>query len=230
MIGNSLKYTTSNSHNVKSNTLWKYYQNKNNNKTTTTPSHLILSPSDNDKILNFMKFSDIGVDNLKDSTTFKKIQYFSKSNPQKLYSNIDEFSLKYKKLSDLYLNDYEPLTTYSYGLKRQHNFSSKSALLNNSSTHIDSKSFKTLLNYNNSIATVNHPKLFSNSAAFHNHSTTLKPSPTTVDMHSKINLPNTNPNFSLMNYLTFLEKNSLLSAENDSVQNNNPLKVSLNSK
>ena len=47
-----------------------------------------------------MKFSDLGTDNLKDSTTFKKIQYFSKSNPQKLYSNVDEFNLKYKKLSD----------------------------------------------------------------------------------------------------------------------------------
>lgn len=57
-----------------------------------------------------MKFSDIGIDNLKDSTTFKKIQTFSKSNPQKLYSNVDEFNLKYKKLSDLYLSDSEPIT------------------------------------------------------------------------------------------------------------------------
>jgi len=177
-----------------------------------------------------MKFSDIGIDNLKDSTTFKKIQYFSKSNPQKLYSNIDEFSLKYKKLSDLYLNDYEPLTSVNYGLKRQHNFTSKSALLNNSNTHIDSKSFKTLLNYNNGVSMETNPKLFSNSTAFHNHSTVLKSSPITMNIHSKVNLLNNNSNFSLMNYLSFLEKNSLLSAENDSLQNTNPLKVSLNSK
>jgi hypothetical protein len=177
-----------------------------------------------------MKFSDIGVDNLKDSTTFKKIQYFSKSNPQKLYSNIDEFSLKYKKLSDLYLSDYEPLTTSSYGIKRQHNFSSKSALLNNSNTYIDTKSFKTLLNYNNGIETSTNSKLFSNSAPFHNHSTAFKSSPITMNIHSKVNSNNIIPNFSLMNYLAFLEKNSLLSAENDAAQNTNPLKVSLNSK
>jgi hypothetical protein len=177
-----------------------------------------------------MKFSDIGVDNLKDSTTFKKIQYFSKSNPQKLYSSVDEFSLKYKKLSDLYLNDYEPLTTSSYGIKRQHNFSSKSALLNNSNTHIDAKSFKTLLEYNNGIGASTNTKLFSNSTPFHNHSTTFKSSPITTNIHSKLNSNNTTSNFSLMNYLTFLEKNSLLSAENDATQNTNPLKVSLNSK
>ena len=111
MVGNSLKYTTSNSSTLKSNTLWKYYQNKNNTQSSSSPSHLILSPNDNNKVLNFMKFSDIGTDNLKDSTTFKKIQTFSKSNPQKLYTNLDEFNLKYKKISDLYLNDFETINT-----------------------------------------------------------------------------------------------------------------------
>jgi hypothetical protein len=177
-----------------------------------------------------MNFSDVGVDNLKDSTTFKKIQYFSKSNPQKLYSSIDEFNLKYKKLSDLYLNDYETLTTSSYGLKRQHNFSSKSTLLNNSNTYIDTKSFKHLLKYNNGLSETATRKLPSNSTAFHNHETTLKSLPTTLGSYSKLNSLNTSNDFSLMNYLSFLEKNSLLSAESDAVQNYNPLKSSINTK
>jgi len=50
-----------------------------------------------------MKFSDLGTDNLKDSSTFKKIQYFSKSNPQKLYSSSEEFNLKYKKYALYFL-------------------------------------------------------------------------------------------------------------------------------
>ena len=82
MVGNSLKYTTASSTTLNSNTLWKYYQNRNNNKTTSTPAHLVLSPTDNSKIINFMKFADLGTNNVKDSAAFKKIQYFSKTNPQ----------------------------------------------------------------------------------------------------------------------------------------------------
>ena len=92
-----------------------------------------------------MKFSDLGTDNLKDSTTFKKIQYFSKSNPQKLYSNVDEFNLKYKKLSDLYLSDYEPMTSSSYGLKRQHNYVLQKSSLSNSITRSDFSLTNTLI-------------------------------------------------------------------------------------
>jgi hypothetical protein len=177
-----------------------------------------------------MNFSDVGVDNLKDSTTFKKIQSFSKSNPQKLYSSIDEFNLKYKKLSDLYLNDYETLTTSNYGLKRQHNFSSKATLLNNNNTHLDTKSFNNLLKYNNSVEEITNKKLPSHSMAFHNHEATLKSLPTTLGSYSKLNSFNTNSNFSLMNYLSFLDKNSLLGAETDAAQNSNPLKSSINNK
>merc|ERR1712054_656851 len=150
-----------------------YYQNKNNNKTTSTPAHLVLAPSDNDKVLNFMKFSDLGTDNLKDSTTFKKIQYFSKSNPQKLYSNVDEFNLKYKKLSDLYLSDYEPMTSNNYGLKRQHNYASQKSSLNNSVTLLDSKSINTLMNYNQNVSTSSKNSPLNNSFKFHGHSESI---------------------------------------------------------
>ena len=47
-------------HPIKANTLWKYYQNKNNSKTTSTPAHLILTPSDNNKILNSHSFFAAG--------------------------------------------------------------------------------------------------------------------------------------------------------------------------
>jgi hypothetical protein len=231
MVGNSLKYTTTNSNTLNSNTLWKHYQNKNNNKTTSTPAHLILAPSDSDKVLNFMKFSDLGTDNLKDSATFKKIQTFSKSNPQKLYSNVDEFNLKYKKLSDLYLNDYEPLTANSYGLKRQHNFVSQKSLLNNSSSLMDKKGLDMMMKYNHDVRPSPQSTLSTNALKYHNHPSSLNTTPLSASINTKLNsLTDNKNNLSLSSYLAFLEKNSLLSAENDSPQVSNPLKYALNSK
>jgi hypothetical protein len=178
-----------------------------------------------------MKFSDLGTNNLKDSTTFKKIQYFSKSNPQKLYSNVDEFNLKYKKLSDLYLSDYEPITSSNYGLKRQHNYASQKSSLNNSVTLLDSKSINTLMNYNQNISPSNDNALLNNSLKFHNHSTNNSNTSNSLSLNNKINeINNSKENLSLSNYMAFSSKNSLLSAENDSQQVSNPLKYALNSK
>jgi hypothetical protein len=178
-----------------------------------------------------MKFADIGTDNLKDSTTFKKIQYFSKSNPQKLYSSADEFNLKYKKISDLYLSDYESLNTSSYGIKRQHDYSSRQSLLNNSNTYLDNKGFDLLTDYNNSITQPKTTNLISNSQKFFNHTPTLTSSALANDLSLKINTSNSdNHKFSLTSYLAFIEKNSLLSAENDAPQSTNPLKSALNNK
>jgi hypothetical protein len=178
-----------------------------------------------------MKFSDLGTDNLKDSSTFKKIQYFSKSNPQKLYSNVDEFNLKYKKLSDLYLSDYEPMTSSSYGLKRQHNYVSQKSSLSNSVTLLDSKSIDTLMNYNQNTSATEKYTPLSNSFKFHNHSSNKQSTNNSFTLNSKINSINSNKeNLSLTNYMAFSEKNSLLSAENDSQQVLNPLKFALNNK
>jgi hypothetical protein len=231
MVGNSLKYTTTNSNTLKSSTLWKYYQNKNNNKTTSTPAHMVLSPSDTDKVLNFMKFSDLGVDNLKDASTFKKIQSFSKSNPQNLYSNLDEFNLKYKKISDLYLNDHEVLKTNNYSIKRQHNYASQKSLLNNTTTFLDTKGVDTMLHYNYGLSPQINKDPSINNLKFHNRKPSLEASLSTPSLNTKLNqLSSTKSNLSLTSYLSFLEKNSLISSENDSAQLHNPLKYSLNNK
>jgi hypothetical protein len=225
-----LKYTTVSGNSLKANTLWKYYQNKNNSKTTSTPAHLILTPSDNNKILNFMKFSDMGNNNLKDSTTFKKIQCFSKSNPQKLFNNLSEFDLKYKKLSDLYLTDHETLDASSYGIKRQHNFTSRQSLLNNSNSHLDSKSIETYISYNQNMENYKPDKL-NNSVKFHNHTPATNTTNSTLNLVNKLNTNNPLKNdLSLPNYLAFIDKNILLSAENDSASNTNPLKFALHNK
>jgi len=178
-----------------------------------------------------MKFSDLGIDNLKDSSTFKKIQYFSKSNPQKLYTNLDEFSLKYKKISDLYLSDDEFLSTPSYSIKRQHNYISKKSLLNNSHTLLDPKSISTMLNYNYNLTAQSNLNQLLNNFKFHNHKAASSASANTAILNTKLNqLDSTTNDFKLLPHLSFLNKNSLLSSENDSSQVNNPLKYALNNK
>ena len=88
---------------------------------------------------------------VKDSTAFKKIQYFSKTNPQTLYTNLSDFNLKYKKISNLYLTDSLPNNTPSNGTFRQHNYSSTMATTNSFNSLLDTKSLNTFLEYNNDL-------------------------------------------------------------------------------
>jgi hypothetical protein len=178
-----------------------------------------------------MKFSDLGTDNLKDSSTFKKIQYFSKSNPQKLYSNIDKFNLKYKKISDLYLNDNDVLNSSNYGLKRQHVFTSQKSSLNNSATLLDAKGFNSLMSYNQSILNSNSSNILSNNTKFYQHLPSLEVTSASTTLNTKLNKGLENKSsFSLTSHAAFPEKPALLSAENDSTQISNPLKYALNTK
>ena len=164
-IGNSLKYTTSSLKTAESNTFWKNMNNNSVNKVTSTPSHLILSPTDNNKILNFLDFNSIGSNSLDSATAFKKIQSFSKTNPQELFNTSSEFNLKYNKLSNLYKSDTDLLNSTSYGTFRQHNFNSKSSLTNQFTTNLDEKSVDKLVSYNYNLASsVSNPALKSESS------------------------------------------------------------------
>jgi hypothetical protein len=183
-----------------------------------------------------MKFSDVGTSGVKDSAAFKKIQYFSKTNPQQLYSNMSEFNLKYRKISDLYLNDTEPATTFSYGTKRQHNYASSSSLTNNSNTFMDNKGLKTLLNYNHSVTINDTTKNDDLSQSVKLGGRDSKPFTTnyTTTINNKLNdTINTNSikgNDVIKNYTNYLAKNDLLSSENDAKQFKNPMKYALNQK
>jgi len=230
MVGNSLKYTTASSTTLSSNTLWKYYQNRNNNKTTSTPAHLVLSPTDNAKIINFMKFADLGTNNVKDSTAFKKIQYFSKTNPQQLYGNVSEFNLRYKKLADLYLNDSEPTQTNTYGTLRQHNFTSLSSSTNNFNSLLDSKSLDTFMDYNLGVKPNLGGSTPNNGAKLHSRGESFGAEQGGRLPFQILNNTAGGSNVLQSNYANFPSKNSLLSAENDAKQFKNPFKFALNNK
>jgi hypothetical protein len=181
-----------------------------------------------------MKFSDVGTSGVKDSAAFKKIQYFSKTNPQQLYSNMSEFNLKYKKISDLYLNDAEPNTTFSYGTKRQHNFASSASLTNNSNSLLDNKGLKTLLEYNQSLLQNSTHLDLNQSIKLGGRSseslTTNYTSSLTTKLNDSINSNSIKGNDVMKSYTNYTVKNSLLSAENDSKQFKNPIKYALNQK
>lgn len=183
-----------------------------------------------------MKFSDVGTSGVKDSSAFKKIQYFSKTNPQQLYSNMSEFNLKYKKISDLYLNDTEPTTTFAYGTKRQHNFASSASLTNNSNSLMDNKGLKTLLDYNHSVnvSAANKTVDLSQSIKLGGRNSESFTTNYTASLNTKLNdTVNTNSvkgNDVMKNYTDYLAKNSLLSSETDGKQFKNPMKYALNQK
>ena len=91
--------------------------------------------------------------------------------------------------------------------------------------------FNTLMNYNNDFDTSKFNKSTNQNSKTHNHSSSLTNSAATLSLHNKLNNTNVSTHdFSLTNYLAFIEKNSLLSAENDSNQSTNPLKSTLNQK
>lgn len=145
--GNSLKYINSSSKTLESNTLWKHYQNNQLGQNTNTPSHLILSPNDNNNIINFINFNNLGGNTLQASNAFKKIQSFSKTHQQDLFVPVSNFNSRYTKLIDLYYNDTSLINSTTYGTFRQHNFLSNMANKNQTNTYLDSQGINKYINY-----------------------------------------------------------------------------------
>jgi hypothetical protein len=148
VVGNSLKYTSSSSTHLKANTLWKYHQNKNISSSTSTPAHLLLLPNDNSNILNFMNFDEIGINTVKDSAAFKKIQFFSKTNTESIFNLKSDFESNYYRLSSLYNTDLKLMSSLNYGMARQHNYSSLSATNRLNATSLDKNSVNKFFSYN----------------------------------------------------------------------------------
>jgi len=123
-------------------------RSKTQNSQEAVPSHVLLSPLDNSNILNFINFNNLGSSTLSSSSAFKKIQFSTKTNPQNLFQSSDDFSLKYNKIYDLYLSDMNSQDNTSYGVSRQHNYSSSKSITNNFSTQLDNASVNKLLSYN----------------------------------------------------------------------------------
>ena len=145
-VGNSLKYKKSSYANLRANNLWKYYQNKSTDQ-IVTPAHILVFPIDTYKLLNFVNFSDVGSSSAQEMNAYKKIRMFSKTYSTNLMFVPNNFSTKFKILSNLYINDSLFTDSYLYGLKRQHGFLSTKSSFNNQSSFLSLRSANKLVNY-----------------------------------------------------------------------------------
>ena len=118
------------------------------NTSEATPAHVLLSPVDNNKVLDFINFNAIGSNLITGSNAFKKIQSASKVNSADLYNNSSDYTLKYNKINNLYLSDLNTQDSLFYGMKRQHEYASTSSVFNNSNTYVDNNSVSKVLDYN----------------------------------------------------------------------------------
>jgi len=119
--------------------MWKFYQNKSLDA-VTVPAHVLFLPIDNFKIINFLNFNDVGSNPLNESVAFKKTKTVCKHFTANLVGNSCNLTNKYKQLSFFFKNDNAYTDSLYFGIKRQHNFLTNSALTNNQSTFFDFKS------------------------------------------------------------------------------------------
>jgi len=176
-----------------------------------------------------MNLDSIGVSTVKDSTAFKKIQFFSKTNPTNLFNVKSDFQNSFTKLNSLYLTDLDLNQSYTYGMDRQHAYTSLASSLPMSTTLMDSTSVNKFFEYNlgidfskkqdslnlnrfdydNSLRNDSSTEVLVN-----NFNSSLKDS-LAVDFSLFLKMPNTN---------------AVLGAENDSKQYANNFKFLLNFK
>ena len=95
-----------------------------------------------------MNFNDVALNMQNETNSFKKIQYFSKTNAQSLFTNSSEYKSRYLKLSNLYFNDIESTKSFSYGTKRQHNYASLKAVNNNFYSKMENNAVDKFVDYN----------------------------------------------------------------------------------
>ena len=204
---------------------------------SSSPAHLLLSPSDNSKLISGASFNNIGLSSVKDSSAFKKIQYYSKTNNQACVSSITHFSNRYNKINNMYLNTSKFNDSYSYGTFRQHNYTSLNANLPLFESLLENKGVNKFINFtlnSNSKILKNAFSSLSSKSIYQ-----LKPvsfnSLNATSLNNVKNLTNLSPNTrhqdSTFNFMSFYPTStSLYSNVSDSKVRSNSVKYSLANK
>jgi hypothetical protein len=181
-----------------------------------------------------MNLDDIGVSTLKDSTAFKKIQFFSKANSTNLFNAKSDFQNSFNKLNNYYLTDLDLTQSYTYGMDRQHTYTSLSSVLPNFTTLVDNKSTKQFVDYTlgynptTPLNTLDTNRLsYNNSGEFQSSTETVTD---TINTLFKLRPAYGINNTDFSTFLKVPNTASVLSAENDSKQYYNSFKFLLNSK
>jgi hypothetical protein len=181
-----------------------------------------------------MNLDDIGISTVKDSTAFKKIQFFSKTNPTNLFNVKSDFQNSFNNLNSTFMSDLDLNQSYTYGMDRQHTFTSLSSALPTNTTLMDRSGVNKFLSYtlnqniNTNANTLNLNRL--------NYSPTSSDrsllSESLLSTYTKI-LPSQFNAFNVVDFTFSLKLPNLLAilgAESDSKQHSNLFKFILNPK
>jgi hypothetical protein len=179
-----------------------------------------------------MNLDNIGISTVKDSTAFKKIQFFSKTNPTNLFNVKSDFQNSFNKINKFYTNDLELNQSYTYGIDRQHTFTALSSLLPMSTTLIDPNSVDKFFSYNlgKTFNQTNSDTTSLNRFNYSSSSQTNEIVESLINTYNKV-LPNKLTNINLMDFSILLKIPNIiniLGAENDSKQYSNTFKFLLN--
>jgi hypothetical protein len=148
-------------------------------------------PVDNQKMLNFLNFNDIGATTSNKSTAFKKIRLNSKSFSTNLIYTPSPFFNRYNMINKLLTNESKFTDSVNYGLKRQHNLTAHTALNCNNINFLDSNSFNKFLDHSCHFNNKQNDTVF----IYENPSLVTKKTTSTIDtslLSSKDLLDNTN--------------------------------------
>jgi hypothetical protein len=109
---------------------------------------LILTPNDNNNLLNNIDFSKVGNSISKDSNAFKKIQKFSKMSNNSLTRDASSDVQVFNKINNLYsTTNSVDNSSYLYGNPRQHNHASLDSFLPSFSTLVNKNGLEKFLSY-----------------------------------------------------------------------------------
>lgn len=179
-------------------------------------------------MLNFMNFDELGLSTVKDSSAFKKIQFFSKTNTESIYNLKSDFESNYYRMSSLYNTDLRLMSSLSYGISRQHNYNSLMSSNRTPLTALDKNSVDKFFTYNLNTEQFNAP-LDDNS-----HITTYKrdnpsPSNTTNTLNSFFGDSLGSSHRTFNTNIAYPTLDSFVGLETDSKQSTNTFKYSSNS-
>jgi hypothetical protein len=177
-----------------------------------------------------MNFNDLGNSTLKDSTAFKKIQYFSKTNPQALANSASDFNTKYRKIANLYLNDTLPNNTPSYGTTRQHNYSSLMSTTNTYNSLLDTTALNKFLSYNDNASQKHSTTALNFSGTSSARENVLNSSSNSVRLQQLTDTEMGVKNYPVSKLLNYTTSTSLLNADSDGSHSTDPLKYFLNNR
>jgi len=170
---------------------------------------------------------------IKDSTAFKKIQYFSKLTNNGSSSNLSNLNNRYAKINNFYLNSYDFNNSYSYGTFRQHNYSSLNSNLASFDSLLENKGIIKFTNYtlNNKSSLYTTGFSFNKSVLQNSLDAFITTKSSLINVYKNLSLSFNVDSSHLLNIFSFYPNfTSILSPNSDSKTHTNVTKYGITNK